>query len=170
MSSEIYGATFTDITEKWELAKQLTSKSGLPKEALEYVFDQAIQRLQDEANIVFAEPIRKYMWEVISKERLKQLNEKLLLLFCQCILKNFNQADAREMLKEYILTSKICNPMYSAPLQVAYQQHNKELINSIYEEAKSMTNTLVPEMALLLGQKKIKPFNILINNSLRNTI
>lgn len=145
-----------DVTDKFALAERLVGNAGLPKHTLELIFWGAIQQIEKKVNKELGAPLKERVWNKVSTKQLESLKEHFLLEFCKKILGTFNNTQAKEMLEEHKKTDLVRHSTYSLQIQIAYRSHRQQLIDSVVNKAKSMTDAWIPEIVKALGEEGIE--------------
>lgn len=147
--------------EKWELAARLSADSDAPKDVLKAVFDGAIEVLENRLNMKLEPSVKQRVWNTVSKEKLKILEEILISNVCEKLLCSFKHKQIIKMLERHKIDNTVKNDYanndYSATvLQNAYQLNKESIVDALVEKSLLMAKDLIPEIAAELRNEGIE--------------
>lgn len=137
------------------MAQRISGQANAPEQALKSIFEGFMQKLEIVSKIKFEDSMKDRVWNAVSGEKLKTLKETLIFEFCEKILGDFNEDEAKEMLEEHKSTGAVKNIRYSHHLQTAYELSRSSIIDAVTNKANSMTQEWRPEIAKAVEKEVI---------------
>lgn len=150
MSSNVETERIPGITNKWVLAKCISGHAEAPEQALNAIFNGAMQQLELVTKTNFEASMKDRVWDKVSRERLKTLKDAFTLEFCDKILGPYDEEEAMAILEEHRRTGHV------SCLQIGLFWYTSSIIESVVQKANSMKNDWLPEIISALKSEGIE--------------
>jgi hypothetical protein len=132
----------------WRFAEYISMRLPFPEQALQKVFQLAMQELRQNTEPPISPDLQKKVWRGISEKRLSKLKDFMTKTLYRDILNFLEEKEVEEILKEVEAKKEICN---NYPTIEKFLKENLHIVhNKVTSKAKNMYHDWMPEIVLCL--------------------
>ena len=164
---------FTEITpplvfgqEKQELGVFLTKKIPGLEDPLKIIFEEAVRNVETIYPIKISNNLKEKIWEKISLDKMKVLNETLVKEFENHILSKLQERDFQLMLQQHQRKNTMNFAPYGSQFSQIFRESRLPILNAILKKSSSMLQELTQEIISLINEKDDSPLPATENNNL----
>lgn len=143
-----------DLETRRRLARRLVGDiNSLARDALMPVFQGVMNKLQEEKKASYLPFTKKEVWDTVSTNRLRVLEDLLIEEVCHRILKSFSQAALNHMLEQYQENGRIHIDTYNFHLKKLFAADGGSILDSVSRKATFMKKDLRLAIASALQKR-----------------